>query len=122
MAADKQFGRYFEEYALTYRQIRKLGEGGYGEVFLVQRISDQKYFAAKHSLDQSKFVSTLTDFEMLVNLKSDFIVQFVECYHSIKERKMIIILEYCSCKLSDYCCLFICIDGDLNSQIRFWKK
>ena len=37
----------FENFKKGYKEIRKLGKGGFGEVFEVERVSDGSRFAKK---------------------------------------------------------------------------
>ena len=80
-----------------YQEIKLLGEGGFGKVYLVSRRSDGMLFAMKmikirHMSDQDK-EKIVQESRLLEALNHPNIVRFVEVYKT-RKGKLCIIMEY----------------------------
>ena len=96
-------GKPMEEYVQKYREVRILGTGGFGKVMLV-RDEEDKYFAAKKQLFDGAFKNAKKELQVLQKLHHPNICNFVEGYYGhvagSSENRLVIILEFCPCKLS----------------------
>ena len=92
----------FEQYGEDYKEKRKLGEGGCGLAYLVQRIRDGKYFVAKkqQKKNDSDFKMAKKELLLLEQLEHPNIVKVEDAFFKDKAayQEIIIVLEYCRCK------------------------
>ncbi|EGR33260.1 protein kinase domain protein [Ichthyophthirius multifiliis] len=81
-----------------YNVIKKIGNGSFGDVYLVQNIKNQKYYAMK-TLEIEKLTQNdnlkyaFSERSIIKKCNSPFIIKL---YHSFEtERHLIMILDYC---------------------------
>lgn len=83
----------------SYKKIKELGEGSFGEVFLVQNIRTNQKVVSKemrlHGLDEPTIIQLYTEVKVLENIKHPNIIQMYETYRT-KSNKLVLILEYAS--------------------------
>merc|ERR1711953_1370314 len=71
-------------YINKYRTIKPLGSGTYGEVFKVQNVNSEKFYALKKlrgegsSAKYGLYPNTIREVTLLYQLKNDFIVSLEE--------------------------------------------
>lgn len=82
-----------------YRKIRPLGEGSFGEVFLVKHARTGQLLVSKEmrlqGLDEATTIQLYTEAKVLQTLKHPNIVQMHESYRT-KSNKLVLVLEYAS--------------------------
>jgi len=91
----EDFGKPLALYEKEFRELKKLGVGGQGNVFLVERISDNSFFAAKKYQSSHQFHRAKDEFELLQKMRHDNIVSLEECFYTQGSNEVIIILELC---------------------------
>ena len=91
---EEAFGRPLEQYEDLYRQVKLLGEGGYGKVYLSERKSDLKQFASKvqQRSNERDFENFKEELKMLQKLDHPNIVKYYETY--IDEKYIYLVMEY----------------------------
>ena len=85
-----------------------------GQVMLVEQKSNKALYAAKKLLKSKKgYVYLKEELKLMQKLKHPNIINLVESYHTPGKDEMIIIMEFCPCKLflSNNTCD---LDGDLE--------
>lgn len=88
-----------------YEEIRKIGKGGFGEVWIVRDETGKKYIAKKVRCAKLEY-RTLCEWSELLYLRHENIVNGEECFYDPGNKLMIIIMEYCEF-------------GDIAHLIRF---
>lgn len=84
---------------IDFVQIKPIGVGGFGKVFLVRQKSTGELFALKQ-LEKSKIKTQaekeqmLTEKEILIKIDHPFIIKLYHCFQSAT--KLCYIIEYCS--------------------------
>ena len=83
-----------EEYRAEYTVERKVGQGGFGKVYLVRRVGDQEPFAAKCVRARSRRdkEKARREVEMLQGLDNQFIMRLVGGFESASE--VILVTEF----------------------------
>ena len=83
----------------SYTKIDKLGEGSFGEVFIVKNIKNDKLFVCKemklHGLDEPTIMQLFTEVKVLQAVRHPNIIEMIESYKT-KSNKLVLILEYAS--------------------------
>lgn len=83
----------------SYKKIKELGEGSFGEVFLVQSIKNSQMLVSKEmrlqGLDEPTIIQLYTEVKVLENIKHPNIIEMIETYRT-KSNKLVLILEYAS--------------------------
>ena len=81
--------------------IKQLGQGSYGTVYKVKRISDNQNYALKvvdlSQLNQHQREDSVNEIRIMASVISPFIVSFHEA--TIQDKRLFIVTEYC--KLGD---------------------
>ena len=82
--------------------MKHLGTGGFGSVFLAERRSDKKKFAAKKQkrTNPADFKNFLAELRMLQKMDHPNIVRLEESFANEQKNELVIILEYCPCKFT----------------------
>lgn len=99
-AVEKNSRNYY-----PYGELKRIGKGGFGEVWIVRDEKGKKYIAKKVRCDKLEY-RTLCEWSELLYLRHDNIVNAEECFFDPKNKLMIIIMEYCAF-------------GDIAHLIRF---
>ncbi|CAK85248.1 unnamed protein product (macronuclear) [Paramecium tetraurelia] len=81
--------RPLSEYESCYKDIKIIGRGQFGIVYLVQQKSTQKEFAAK----KIKGECSNTELDILFRLKHPNIINVYDCFRD--ENQIILIMDYC---------------------------
>ena len=81
-----------------FKMISMLGKGTYAKVFLVQKVSDKKYYAMKvlkkNFIERkNQEIHTQTERNVLVDAEHPFIIKLHFTFQN--ERKLYFILEFC---------------------------
>lgn len=79
---------------LEYQKLGKIDEGGFGEIFKVERISDGKIFAMKfiREISRSDMDLAIQEASIISYLQSDELIKYVDMFYFNKQ--FFIILEY----------------------------
>ena len=95
-----------------FKIIKKIGEGSFGKVYKVKRISDQKIYAIKtiniSKLDQDGKENTLNEIRILCSINHKYIVGYKEAFVEKNGRELCIVMEYVG-------------GGDISSKIEDCK-
>ena len=81
-------------YRETYEVVKKIGEGGFGKMFIVKNKENNEVFAAKcirARLNRDK-VKSKQEIALLKSLHNDFIISFVDAFEGPAE--IILVTEY----------------------------
>lgn len=87
-------GRSFEHYEKEYREIRKVGKGGYGKVVLVESLREHKVFIAKKNLKEEKDNDALVEMQLLRRINHPNILFTKEGFVDGRNN-MVMIVEFC---------------------------
>lgn len=83
----------------SYTKIKELGEGSFGEVFLVENMKTNQLVVSKemrlHGLDEPTVIQLYTEVKVLETIKHPNIIEMYETYRT-KSNKLVLILEYAS--------------------------
>lgn len=91
----------------NYQKISSIGEGGFGKVFLVKNVTNNKFYAMKEiNTNRERVVDYKKEIDILSKLKSEFTVSFVEGF--INEKNGYIVMEYCR-------------NGDLKRLLKIYQ-
>ena len=87
-----------------FKIIKELGEGGFGKVFLVSNIKDNKFYAVKklliENLSEEKLKMTENEAKILSSIQNEHIVKY---YDSSKNSgSFYILMEYCENDLKKF--------------------
>ena len=95
----------------SYKKLKELGEGSFGEVYLVQNIKNDQVMVSKEmklqGLDEPTIIQLYTEVKVLENIKHPNIIEMHETYRT-KSNKLVLILEHA-------------INGDLAHYINSRK-
>ena len=83
-----------------YERIKKLGQGAFGEVFLVERLPDRQKFVAKINRNEDHFAMAQTEAERMRQFGNKHIVGCIEYFPDNVggDDIFVIIMEYCDGK------------------------
>lgn len=86
--------KFPREYIQNYKLIKKLGEGGYGEVFLVEDENEKKKYALKilKVFDFSDESTSLREIDNLKKSNSPFIIEYID--HFKEKHRHCILTKY----------------------------
>lgn len=107
----------------SYKKIKELGEGSFGEVFLVENIKTGQMLVSKEmrlqGLDEATTIQLYTEAKVLETIKHPNIIEMHDTYRT-KSNKLVLILEYASNgDLSQY--IKKCGNRNIDEeQIRLW--
>jgi len=95
----------------SYKKIKPLGEGSFGEIFLVENIKNNNLLVSKEmrlqGLPESTVIQLYTEVKVLEAIKHPNIIEMYETYRT-KSNKLVIILEYAQ-------------NGDLANKIKSYN-
>ena len=102
---------------LEYEKLSKIDEGGFGEIFKVKRLSDNKLFAMKfiRSITRSDMDLAIQEASIISYLQSDELIRYIDMYYF--KNQFFIILEYMELSgMKD-----ICVENYMNHSEDFCR-
>lgn len=100
-----------KEYSSIYQDIKSIGRGNFGTVYLVKNLAENKLYVAKKipldALSEKEIESTISEAQLLKNLDNPNIVAYKNSFS--EKGTLIIVMEYCD-------------QGDLATQIKLRKE
>ena len=90
-----------QNYESKYTEGDRLGQGGFGTVYLVTHKQENKKYAAKKMKigpKPSDLIEKLREVDLLFKMQHPTIVPYKEFFVQQEKGLLVLIMEYCECK------------------------
>ena len=83
----------------SYKKMKKLGEGSFGNVYLARNVKTNKIIVSKemklHDLEEETKIQLFSEAKILQKIQHPNIIKIIESYKT-KSNKLVLILEFAS--------------------------